>query len=85
MSDEKKPPHIEYRLVVEKPYEVDKDREVECYDHLDAIIHGKDDADRLVKFLQENGYRVKMVRLTKTYLIDDKFPQEEEEPGSEAS
>lgn len=79
MSDEKRPPHIEYRLTAEKPYELDHSRGVDCYDHVESIIHGKEDADRLVKFLQENGYKVKLARTSKTYLVDDKFAHEEEE------
>ena len=82
MSD--KVPHIEYRIVSEKPYEIDHKPGVDCYDHFEGTIHGKDDADKLVAALRGLGYRVKMIRVTHTYLIDEKFaqdPPEDPEPG----
>lgn len=81
MSDEnKQSPHIEYRLIAEKSYELDHVEDAHHFDHVEGIIHGKEDADRLVKFLQESGYKVKLARASKTYLIDEKFAHEEEDP-----
>ena len=88
MADEKKPlPHIQYRLIAQKAYEEDHDQDAPCMDHVESVIHNKAEADRIVKFLRESGYKVKLVRITKTYLIDELFPEDEaegQEPGDAA-
>lgn len=82
MSD--KVPHIEYRVVAEKPYEIDHKPGVDCYDHFEGTIHGKADVDKLVEAMKALGYRMKVIRVSHTYLIDEKFghePAEEADPG----
>lgn len=81
MSDDltDKAPHIEHRVLAEKPYEVDHAPGVDCYDHFEGVVHGKADADALVLFLREHGYKVKLVRISNKYLVDDTFATEREE------
>jgi hypothetical protein len=79
-----KVPHIEYRIVAEKPYEIDHKPGVDCYDRFEGTIHGKADADGLVAALKGLGYNVKLIRVSHTYLIDEKFGHEspdEADPG----
>lgn len=84
MSDEKRSPHIEYRVVGERAYELDRPRGGDCFDIFEGTVHGKIDAEKLVEALKGLGYKVKMVRISKSYLVDEKFSGEEEheqEPG----
>jgi hypothetical protein len=80
MSDKDHTPHIEYRIIAEKPYELDVAPNTDCYDHFEGTIHGKGDIDRLIGFLRGNGYKVKLIRVSHTSLIDEKFGHEQE-PG----
>ena len=82
MSDKDHSPHIEYRVIGEKPYEIDHAPGVDCYDTLQATIHTKPEADRLIAFLKGNGYKVKLMRVSHTSLIEDRFDHDPEpEPG----
>ncbi len=84
MSDKDHSPHIEYRVIAEKLYEPDVAPNTDCYDHFEGTIHNKADVDRMVSFLRGNGYKVKLIRVSHTPLIDEKFGHEpEREPGSE--
>ena len=83
MSDEKKPPHIQYILSAQRFYEEGHAKDSDCMDHVDGIIHNKAEADRIVKFLQENGYKVTLMRITKTYLIEEQLHEDESEPEKE--
>ena len=83
MSDEKKHPHIQYILSAQRFYEEGHAKDSDCMDHVDGIIHNKAEADRIVKFLQESGYKVTLMRITKTYLIEEPFPDQEAEMEEE--
>jgi hypothetical protein len=78
MTDQPRSPHIEYRVVGEKAYEVDRPHGGDCFDILEGTVHSKPDAEKLAQALQGLGYKVKMVRVSKSYLIDEKFSGEEE-------
>lgn len=85
MSDQPRSPHIEYRVVGEKAYELDRPRGGDCFDILECTVHSKPDAEKLAQALQSLGYKIKMVRISKSYLIDEKFSGEEDhEPEQES-
>ena len=78
MTEQARSPHIEYRVVGEKAYELDRPRGGDCFDILEGTVHGKIDADKLAQALRDLGYKIKLVRVSKAYLVDDKFSGEEE-------
>jgi len=67
--------HQAYDIRGEKKVPEEKD----CFDHVRAKIHSKEDMDALVKTFRRLGFSIQVDRLTTAEMVSEKFPSEEEE------
>lgn len=66
--------HLMYVIDAQKNSPIDK-----CIDQLSGKVHSKEECDAIVEVLKKLGYRLRVSRVNSTYIIDEEFPEDEDE------
>lgn len=66
--------HLMYVIDARKNSPIDK-----CTDQFSGKVHSKDECDAIIEVLKRLGYLLQVSRVNSTYIIDDTFPDDEED------